>query len=79
MAREKKCTTAQLALAWVLTQGKDIVPIPGTKKQTYLEQNIRAAEISLSASDITRLNDAAPLGVAAGARYPEAGMRVVNR
>ena len=79
MAREKKCTPAQLALAWVLAQGKDIVPIPGTKKQTYLEQNIGAAELSLSASDITRLNDAAPLGVAAGARYPEAGMNTVNR
>ena len=79
MAREKKCTPAQLALAWVLAQGKDIVPIPGTKKQTYLEQNIRAAELSLSASDITRLNDAAPLGAAAGARYSAAGMNTVNR
>ncbi len=79
MASEKKCTPAQLALAWVLAQGKDIVPIPSTKKQTYLEQNAAAVEISLSAADLKRLNDAAPLGAAAGARYPEAGMSAVNR
>lgn len=79
IAGEKKCTPAQLALAWVLAQGKDIVPIPGTKKQTYLEQNVAAVKISLSEADIERLNDAAPIGAAAGTRYPEAAMHTVNR
>ena len=79
MASEKKCTPAQLALAWVLSQGKDIVPIPGTKKQAYLEQNAAAVDSSLTAADIKRLNDAVPVGAVAGTRYPEAGMRAVNR
>jgi aryl-alcohol dehydrogenase-like predicted oxidoreductase len=79
LAREKKCSPAQLALAWVLAQGRDIVPIPGTKRQTYLEQNAAAVEISLSAADLRRLNDAVPPGAAAGERYPEGGMRTVNR
>jgi aryl-alcohol dehydrogenase-like predicted oxidoreductase len=78
IARDKKCKPAQLALAWVLAQGKDIVPIPGTKRQTYLEENILALKITLTASDLQRLNQAAPAGVASGARYDEAGMRRVN-
>jgi aryl-alcohol dehydrogenase-like predicted oxidoreductase len=78
IARDKKCRPAQLALAWVLAQGKDIVPIPGTKRQTYLEENVLALKITLTASDLQRLNQAAPAGVAFGARYDEAGMRRVN-
>jgi aryl-alcohol dehydrogenase-like predicted oxidoreductase len=79
VAREWKCTPAQLALAWVLMQGKDIVPIPGTKRREYLEENVRAVEISLSAAILGRLDEIAPLGVAAGDRYPEAGMAAVHR
>ncbi|MGH7491678.1 MAG: aldo/keto reductase [bacterium] len=79
LAREKKCSPAQLALAWVLAQGKDIVPIPGTKRQAYLEQNAAAVEVSLNAADLKRLNDAVPAGAAAGARYSEGGMGTVNR
>ncbi len=78
IAREKKCKPAQLALAWVLAQGKDIVPIPGTKRRTYLEENVLALKITLTASDLQRLNQAAPAGVASGARYDEVGMRRVN-
>jgi aryl-alcohol dehydrogenase-like predicted oxidoreductase len=79
IAREKNCTPAQLALAWVLAQGRDIVPIPGTKKQAYLEENVKATEIVLSANDLKRINEAVPVGAASGARYPEGGMRAVNR
>jgi aryl-alcohol dehydrogenase-like predicted oxidoreductase len=79
IAREKKCKPVQLALAWVLAQGKDIVPIPGTKKQAYLEENIRAMEIKLSAEDLKRINKAVPIGVTAGNRYPETAMRAVNK
>lgn len=78
IAREKDCTPAQLALAWVLAQGKDIVPIPGTKKRAYLEENIKATEIVLSAEDLKRISEAVPVGAASGARYPEGGMRTVN-
>jgi len=78
IARNKKCKPAQLAIAWVLAQGKDIVPIPGTKRQRFLEENVLALKIALTASDVERLNQAAPVGVAAGARYDEAGMRRVN-
>ena len=78
MAREKQCTPAQLALAWLLAQGTDIVPIPGTKRRAYLEQNAGALDVELTAHDLHRLDDVAPLGVAAGARYPEAGMRTVD-
>lgn len=78
MARDRRCTPAQLALAWVLAQGKDIVPIPGTKRQTYLEENALALKLTFTASDLQRLNRAAPAGVASGARYDEAGMRRVN-
>jgi len=78
MAREKKCQPVQLALAWVLAQGNDIVPIPGTKKRTYLEENIRAMEIELSAADLKSLDEAIPPGATSGARYPAAAMARVN-
>ena len=78
IARDKKCKPAQLAIAWVLTQGKDVVPIPGTKRRTYLEENIQALNLTLTAADLKRLNQAAPAGVASGARYDEAGMLRVN-
>ncbi len=78
LARQKKCTPAQLALAWLLAQGDDIVPIPGTKRKKYLEENIAATAVRLSAEDLARIEQSAPHGVAAGERYPEAGMRRVN-
>ena len=78
LAREKKCTPAQLALAWLLAQGDDIVPIPGTKRQKYLEENIAAASLRLSPEDVARIDKVAPHGVAAGQRYPDEGMRRVN-
>ena len=79
MAREKNCTASQLALAWVMAQGKDIVPIPGTKKLRYLEENTAAAEVELSAADLQQLAVVAPQGAAAGMRYPERAMSQVNR
>jgi aryl-alcohol dehydrogenase-like predicted oxidoreductase len=78
MAREKGCTPAQLALAWLLAQGDDIVPIPGTKRRQYLEENVRAAAIELSAEDLARIAELAPKGVAAGERYPAHMMQLVN-
>jgi aryl-alcohol dehydrogenase-like predicted oxidoreductase len=71
MAAEKKCTPAQLALAWVLAKGKDVVPIPGTKRRKYIDENLAALEISLTAADFARLDGIAPPGIAAGARYPD--------
>jgi aryl-alcohol dehydrogenase-like predicted oxidoreductase len=71
MAAEKHCTPAQLALAWVLAKGKDVVPIPGTKRRKYIDENLVALEISLTAADFARLDGIAPPGVAAGARYPD--------
>jgi aryl-alcohol dehydrogenase-like predicted oxidoreductase len=79
LAKKKRCTPAQLALAWVLAQGADIVPIPGTKRRAYLEENVRALEVELTGEDRAQLDDIAPLGVAAGQRYPAYGMRAVNR
>ncbi|MBI3781762.1 MAG: aldo/keto reductase [candidate division NC10 bacterium] len=79
MAVRKRCTPAQLALAWLLEQGEDIVPIPGTKRRTYLRENVGALEITLSEEDLAGLAEIAPPGVAAGARYPEMGMQAVNR
>jgi aryl-alcohol dehydrogenase-like predicted oxidoreductase len=79
IAREKGCTSAQIALAWVLSRGKDVVPIPGTKKQNYLEENAAAVAVTLSDRELERLDAVAPIGAAAGDRYPEAGMRTVNR
>jgi aryl-alcohol dehydrogenase-like predicted oxidoreductase len=78
MAAEKGCKASQLALAWVLAQGEDIVPIPGTTKGTHLEENLAALEITLTPEDLARINEVAPKGVAAGERYPEMGMKVVN-
>ncbi len=79
MAKAKNCTPAQLALAWVLAQGDDIVPIPGTKRVKYIEQNAAAVNIKLSPEDIATLDKIAPPGVAAGPRYPESRMQMVNR
>jgi aryl-alcohol dehydrogenase-like predicted oxidoreductase len=79
IAREKNCNPVQLALAWVLAQGKDIVPIPGTKKRVYLEENVHAMEIVLSAEDLKRINEAVPVGATTGPRYAEAAMRTVQR
>ncbi len=77
IARDKGITPAQLALAWVLTQGKDVVPIPGTKRRAYLEQNAAAVDVVLTADDLARID--AELPAVAGARYDEAGMASVNR
>jgi aryl-alcohol dehydrogenase-like predicted oxidoreductase len=79
MAKEKGCTTAQLALAWVLAQGEDVVPIPGTKRIRYLDENIAALDVALSDDDLRRLDQILPPGAAAGDRYHERGMATVNR
>ncbi|HMJ08925.1 MAG TPA: aldo/keto reductase [Pyrinomonadaceae bacterium] len=79
IAKEKGVTTSQLALAWVLAQGEDIVPIPGTKRRKYLEQNAAAAEVDLTAADIKRIDEVFPKDAAAGSRYPAAMMASVNR
>jgi aryl-alcohol dehydrogenase-like predicted oxidoreductase len=79
MAKTKGCKPAQLALAWVLAQGDDIVPIPGTKSRKYLEENVGAIELELTPQDLRRLDESFPQGVAAGLRYPEAMMKAVNR
>ena len=79
IAAEKGCTASQLALAWVLAQGDDIVPIPGTKKLHYLEENVGAINVELTVADLKRIDEVAPHGVAAGLRYPEAGMKNLNR
>jgi aryl-alcohol dehydrogenase-like predicted oxidoreductase len=79
MARAKGCTPAQLALAWLLAQGDDIVPIPGTKRRTYLDENVGAVGVELTPDDLARIDEVAPKGAAAGARYPDAMMTLVNR
>lgn len=78
-AVRKNCSVAQLALAWVLAQGKDIVPIPGTKKTAYVLENIGALNIRLSNDELESMSTMAPPGIASGARYPEAAMKNVNR
>ena len=78
LARQKHCTASQLALAWVLAQGEDIVPIPGTKRVAYLEENLGALKVELSAAELAHLNEIAPKGAAAGSRYPEAALAAVN-
>ena len=78
IAREKGCTPSQLALAWLLAQGEDVVPIPGTKRRKYLEENAGAVTIRLSEADRTRIDEAAPRGATAGTRYPEGGMLSIN-
>ena len=79
MAADKRCTASQLALAWLLHQGGDVVPIPGTKRVRYLEENVAAIEVTLSPAELRRIDAIAPKGIAAGTRYPEAGMATVNR
>jgi aryl-alcohol dehydrogenase-like predicted oxidoreductase len=79
IAKSKNVTPSQVALAWVLSRGDDIVPIPGTKRVRYLEENARAADLVLDAADLAAIDAAFPAGAAAGTRYPEAGMAAVNR
>ncbi len=79
LAREKKCTPSQLALAWVLSRGEDIVPIPGTKRVRYLEENVAATRVTLTQDDLDRIDRIFPQGAASGTRYPEAAMRAVGR
>jgi aryl-alcohol dehydrogenase-like predicted oxidoreductase len=79
IARAKNCTASQLALAWVLAHGDDIVPIPGTKRRKYLEENIAASELQLSSADLQRIGDVFPPESAAGERYPEHVMALVER
>ena len=79
IAYEKQCTPAQLSLAWLLAQGNDIIPIPGTKQRKYLEENVKAIELQLTSDDIYRINEAVPPGSVAGLRYPEQSMAAVNR
>jgi aryl-alcohol dehydrogenase-like predicted oxidoreductase len=79
MAAKKGCRPSQLALAWVLARGEDIVPIPGTKRRKYLEENVGALEVQLTREDLSSIDEVAPHGVAAGARYPEAAMGFLDR
>ncbi|PYT79697.1 MAG: aldo/keto reductase [Acidobacteria bacterium] len=79
IAKEKSCTPAQLALAWLLAQGQDIIPIPGTKRRKYLEENAGALNVKLSQRDLKRIDEVAPQGAAAGSRYPEHLMAMVGR
>jgi aryl-alcohol dehydrogenase-like predicted oxidoreductase len=79
IAAEKDATASQLALAWLLAQGDDIVPIPGTKRRAYLEENAAAADINLTSDDLSRIEAVAPKGAAAGDRYPAQTMSTVNR
>ena len=79
LAKRKGCTASQLALAWTLARGEDIVPIPGTKRRKYLEENLGALEVELTADDLERIEEIAPVGAAAGTRYPEAAMKTIGR
>jgi aryl-alcohol dehydrogenase-like predicted oxidoreductase len=79
IAREKKCTPSQLALAWLLAQAENIIPIPGTKRRKYLEENVAALKVKLTPQDLRRIDEVAPHGAAAGNRYPESMMAAVNR
>ena len=76
-AREKACTPGQLALAWLLARGRDIVPIPGTKRRDRLEENLGALQVRLTPEEVTRIADAVPAGAVAGLRYPEPLMKAV--
>ncbi|PYN81183.1 MAG: aldo/keto reductase [Candidatus Rokuibacteriota bacterium] len=78
IAKENNCTLAQLALAWLLAQGQDIFPIPGTKRKDRLEENVKALAVQLDARDVGRISGAIPAGAAAGTRYPEAQMKGVG-
>jgi aryl-alcohol dehydrogenase-like predicted oxidoreductase len=79
LAKEKGCQPSQLALAWVLAQGEDIIPIPGTKRRKYLEENVAALDVKLSSEDLRRLAEFFPQGAASGQRYTEQMMRAVNQ
>jgi aryl-alcohol dehydrogenase-like predicted oxidoreductase len=79
IAREKRCTPAQLALAWVLARGNDIVPIPGTKRRKYLQENVGALDVALTSDDLERIEQAAPQNAFAGSRYPEAMMKLLGK
>ncbi len=79
MAAKKGCTPAQLALAWVLAQGEDIIPIPGTKRRSFLEENVGALEVEITGDDLERIQEIIPGGAVAGQRYPEPFMAMVNR
>jgi aryl-alcohol dehydrogenase-like predicted oxidoreductase len=79
IAKEKNATPSQIAIAWLLAQGEDIIPIPGTKRIDRLEENIKAIDIKLSKDDLQKINDAAPVGAAAGTRYPAPLMNTVNK
>jgi aryl-alcohol dehydrogenase-like predicted oxidoreductase len=78
IAKEKKCTPSELALAWLLAQGLDIIPIPGTKQRKYLEENAGAMGVTLTVEELRRIDEVAPHGAAAGARYPEQMMGLIN-
>lgn len=78
IAAGKGCEPSQLALAWLLKQGEDIVPIPGTKRTKYLEENVGALDIELTAEELQQIDEAAPQGAASGMRYPEQSMRSLN-
>jgi aryl-alcohol dehydrogenase-like predicted oxidoreductase len=78
IARAKGVKPVQLALAWVLAQGEDIIPIPGTTRREHLEENLEALDIELSADDLARIDAVAPKGAASGSRYPEAALQFVN-
>ena len=79
LAKEKGCTPSQLALAWVMAQGDNIVPIPGTKRRKYLEENVAAIEVKLTKEDLARIDEVFPPDAASGKRYPEAMMALVNK
>lgn len=79
IATEKGCTPSQLALAWLLARGKDMVPIPGTKRRDRLEENVGALKVTLGKTDLARIDKVLPPGAASGLRYPEEAMRAVNR
>jgi aryl-alcohol dehydrogenase-like predicted oxidoreductase len=79
IAKEKNATNSQIAIAWLLAQGEDIIPIPGTKRIDRLEENIKAIDIKLSIEDLNRINEFAPVGAAAGTRYPAPLMNTVNK
>ena len=79
LAKRKHCTPAQLALAWLLAQGEDIVPIPGTKRRRYLEENVQSVAIELTAADLQEIDTQLPAGLTAGDRYPAEAMQAVNR
>ena len=79
LAGEKGVTPGQLALAWLLAQGDDLVPIPGTKHRERLEENVEAVNVHLNQAELSRLEEIVPVGAAAGERYNEGGMRTLNK